>query len=184
LDIIASLHKFNSIRAKDMMTPRVIVKAVPRERSTGEFYKANREERFPRILLYQGVSTDNITGYVLQDELLSGLLDDRQNEPIHVFERETITVSGGFPIPELFNLFLRQREHIALVVGEFDGMSGIAAIEDVIETLLGLAIVDEIDHAEEMQAEARKNWEERAKRLGLHKDSAEKTPADGPGKKD
>ena len=61
------------------------------------------------------------------------------------------------------------------MVGDFGGMSGIVTMEDVIETLLGMEIVDEIDHAEDMQLLARKNWERRARQLGL----LEETPLAG-----
>jgi CBS domain containing-hemolysin-like protein len=62
---------------------------------------------------------------------------------------------------------MEKREHIALVVGEFGGMAGIVTMEDVIETLLGLEIMDELDGTEDMQVLARKNWEKRAKSLGI-----------------
>jgi CBS domain containing-hemolysin-like protein len=71
------------------------------------------------------------------------------------------------PIPKLFQKLMTEREHIALVVDEFGGMEGIVTMEDVIETLLGTEIVDEYDNIEDMQALARKNWEVRAKRLGI-----------------
>jgi CBS domain containing-hemolysin-like protein len=178
LSIISNLIKFNTIRAKDVMTPRVIVKAVSRDLSIGQFYKDNRDERFSRILLYKDDSKDHITGYILKDELLTGLVERRADEPVHALERKIMTVHENFPIPELFNRFLREREHIALVVGEFGGMSGIVTMEDVIETLLGLEIVDEMDRVEDMQALARKNWEKRAKTLGLIDDSTLQAPAD------
>ena len=46
-------------------------------------------------------------------------------------------------------------------------MAGLVTMEDVIETLLGVEIVDESDHIEDMQLLARRNWEHRARRLGL-----------------
>ena len=56
---------------------------------------------------------------------------------------------------------------MALVVNEFGRMEGIVSMEDVLETLLGLEIVDESDSEDDMQALARKNWEVRARRMGI-----------------
>jgi CBS domain containing-hemolysin-like protein len=165
--LISNLLRFNTIRAEDVMTPRVMVKAVSRDMSIGQFYQANRDTHFSRILLCRGEAKDNITGYILKDELLANFAENRKNEPVHTLERKIITVQKSFPIPELFNRFLQDREHIALVVGEFGGMSGIVTMEDVIETLLGLEIMDETDRVEDMRASARKNWQKRAKSLGL-----------------
>jgi CBS domain containing-hemolysin-like protein len=171
-EIISNLIRFNSIRAKDVMTPRVVVEAVSREKTIAQVYAANRNARFSRILLHENLAIEQITGYFLKDELLARLLEDRPDEPVHAIERKIITIQESFPIPDLFSLLLREREHIALVVGEFGGMSGIVTMEDIIETLLGLEIVDEMDHVEDMQAQARKNWEKRAKAIGLIKDSS------------
>jgi len=70
----------------------------------------------------------------------------------------------------LFDKLIDEREHIALVVDEYGSVSGLVTQEDMIETLLGLEIMDESDTIEDLQLLARKSWERRAKRLGIIED--------------
>ena len=62
---------------------------------------------------------------------------------------------------------LEKRQQIAMVVDAYGGMSGILTMEDVLETLLGLEIVDEFDRTVDMQKLAREIWEKRARERGL-----------------
>jgi len=68
---------------------------------------------------------------------------------------------------ELFEKLVENREHVSLIVDEYGSVSGLVTMEDVIETLLGLEIMDESDNVEDLQVLARRNWETRAKRLGI-----------------
>jgi CBS domain containing-hemolysin-like protein len=104
---------------------------------------------------------------MLKDEVLAQVADGAGDAELGVLRRDIISVHEDRPIVELFNLFLAKREQIAVVVDEFGGMAGLVTMEDVIETLLGVEIVDESDHIEDMQLLARRNWERRARRLGL-----------------
>jgi CBS domain containing-hemolysin-like protein len=117
--------------------------------------------------LYGKDTRDHIIGYLLKDEMLSRMVDGQQSTQLHTLKRDIIAVPEDFPIIELFNKFLSTREHIALVVGEFGGMRGIVTMEDIIETLIGIEIVDESDKITDMQVLARRNWKRRAKKLGL-----------------
>lgn len=76
-------------------------------------------------------------------------------------------VPANASLSQLFDLLLHQREHIALVVDEYGGTDGLVTMEDLLETLLGMEIVDEADTAADMQRIARRRWEERARTLGL-----------------
>jgi len=79
------------------------------------------------------------------------------------------------PLTDLFDHFITHHSHIALVVDEFGGTAGVVTMEDVIETLLGLEIVDEADGEADLQALARKQWEARAKKIGLLENTAGNT---------
>jgi len=166
--LLRSLLKFNEVRARDIMTPRTVMVAASRATTLREFHDAHPDLRFSRIPLF-GENADSIEGYFLKDEMLTRLVQEPDdNAPVADIKRALITVKESFPIPELFDRFLAEREHIALVVDdEFGGTEGIVTMEDVIETLLGLEIVDELDHADDMQVLARKNWERRAKQAGI-----------------
>ena len=166
--LLRSLLKFKEVRARDIMTPRTVMVAADQTQSMSDFQSAHPNLRFSRIPIFSG-NADAITGYFLKDEMLTRLVNKPgDSSPVGGIERSMIAVKESFPIPELFDRFLDEREHIALVVDdEFGGTAGIVTMEDVIETLLGLEIVDEMDDADDMQALARKNWELRAKARGL-----------------
>lgn len=81
----------------------------------------------------------------------------------------------------LFERMVAKREHIALAIDEYGGMVGVVTIEDVLETLLGIEIVDEYDSNHDMQEYARQKWRERAKGLGILPEE-EQRPFQGPGR--
>jgi CBS domain containing-hemolysin-like protein len=74
-------------------------------------------------------------------------------------------VPDTIALPSLFEKLLDHREHIAVVVDEYGGVDGVVTMEDVLETLIGLEIVDEMDSVQDMRAMARAKWEVRAKRV-------------------
>tara|TARA_B100000029_G_scaffold156914_1_gene152163 strand:- start:267 stop:1364 length:1098 start_codon:yes stop_codon:yes gene_type:complete len=164
--IIQNLLRFSKVLVKDIMTPRIVVISANEETTVREFHDKHASLAFSRIPIYRE-NGDNITGYVLKDELLLNLVDDKDHTPLNKIRRDITVVHASAPIPDLLDTFISKKEHMALVVDEFGGTEGIVTMEDIIETLLGLEIVDESDNAEDMQALARKNWERRAKRLGI-----------------
>ncbi|MBS3819551.1 HlyC/CorC family transporter [bacterium] len=176
--ILRNLFRFKYVRVKDVMTPRIVVFALSEDMTVEELIDQFDELRFSRIPVYRQ-NRDDITHYVLKDEiLLHGAKEDKE-VPLKEFEREIVVVPEMMPLPQLFERLLDTREHIALAVDEYGGTAGIVTMEDVMETLIGTEIVDEADSVKDMQALARQRWLERAKRLDIiSKDFDEKMDAD------
>ncbi|TCI93102.1 CNNM domain-containing protein [Tenacibaculum sp. M341] len=164
--VIKNMLSFKEIATKHIMTPRTVLVTADANQTIQSFFEANSKLRFSRIPLYSEKS-DNIVGYFLKDQLLEAIIRGKGEEKLETIKREIIVTKRDLPIPELFEKLVEKREHIALVVDEYGSVSGLVTQEDVIETLLGLEIMDESDNVEDLQNLARKSWEQRAKRLGI-----------------
>jgi len=164
--ILRNLFRFNSLRVRDVMTPRTVVFDLREDKTIGEVVSEHDEFRFSRIPVY-GSNRDNINGYVLKDEMLLRAAQEELDVQLKDLAREMLVVRETLPLPDLLERLLDRLEHIALVVDEYGGMAGIVSMEDVVETLLGMEIVDEADSVEDMQALARQQWFKRAKDLGM-----------------
>jgi CBS domain containing-hemolysin-like protein len=165
-NVIKNLVNFKLITAKDIMTPRTVMHSAPADKNIKEFFDENKNIRFSRIPIYSD-NPDNISGYVLKDEVLENIAEDKDELKLKDMERKITIIGPNTPIPVLFEKFIDRREHIALIIDEFGAVNGIVTMEDVIETLLGLEIMDELDIDKDMQKLARKIWEKRASKYGL-----------------
>ena len=164
--VIRNLLNFKEVLVQDIMTPRTVLKTADETQSIEEFFDEHPNLRFSRIPIY-AENPDNITGYFLKDQLLESLIKRNGKKPLAAIKRTILVTNRDLPIPNLFEQLIDQREHIALVVDEYGSVSGLVTQEDMIETLLGLEIMDESDNIEDLQLLARKSWERRAKHLGI-----------------
>jgi len=164
--VIKNLLVFKSVKAKDVMTPFPVVTLENENMSLKNFHDQHKNLRFSRIPVYRE-KTHNITGFVLRDDILEQIVEEHGDMQLMELKRDIFVIDADKPIPDLFETFIKQRVHIASVVDEFGNTIGVVTMEDIIETLLGLEIMDESDAIEDMQVQARKNWERRAKRMGI-----------------
>ena len=164
--VIKNLIAFREVEVKDIMTPRTVVVAAQQDMSLEELGKHKDFMRFSRIPLYKQ-ERDDVTGYIHKHELLEKLAQDQHQMKVKEIAREMLMVPHSISLPQLFEKMMETREQIALAVDDFGGMAGVVTIEDVLETLLGVEIVDEFDNRHDMQEYARQKWRERAKELGI-----------------
>lgn len=164
--VIKNLLVFKSVHAKDIMTPFSVAVIENEGITLEEFHSTHKNLRFSRIPIYQG-NPNNITGFILKDDILEEVIEGNGKKPLGSLKRDLHVTNPHTPIPQLFEIFIKQKNHISIVIDEYGNNIGLVTMEDIIETLLGLEIMDESDNIEDMQLMARKNWEKRAKRLGL-----------------
>lgn len=165
-NIIKNLLNLKSIQTKSIMTPRTVVIAENEEMLISDYLKKYPDLHFSRIPIYKN-QIDKITGFVLKDEILMNIIEKSEKKQLKDIRRKIEVVPEVAPMLELYKVLIENNTHIVMVVDEYGGMAGIVTMEDIIETLLGLEITDELDKVEDLQALARANWEKRAKRLGL-----------------
>jgi CBS domain containing-hemolysin-like protein len=164
--IFKNLIRFSSLRVKDIMTPRIVVLDFHEQQTVGEVIEEMDEIRFSRLPVY-GENRDDVNGYVLKNDLLIEMARGNTDVALKELEREVLIVPEMLNLRDLFERILERQEHIAVAVDEYGGFSGVVSMEDVVETLFGMEIMDEVDAIEDMQKLARQKWMERAKRLGI-----------------
>lgn len=164
--IINNLFKLGSLEAADIMTPRTVIAAFPQDITVAKALESEQHMPFSRLPVF-GKDIDDIRGFILKDELLLSKARGQGEVRLEELRRDIPVVNGELKLSGLLDLLLDNRQHIALVSDIYGGTKGLVTLEDVVETLLGLEIVDELDKVEDMRALARKRWEKRAKRLGV-----------------
>lgn len=165
-NIFKNLIRFNSLRVKDIMTPRIVVVKYPEKIAIKEVMEDQDKLWVSRIPVFEN-DEENITGYVLKNDVFLKFSKGEGDKQLKDIRREVLIIPENVSIKTLFARLLESQEHIAVVVDEYGGFSGVVTMEDVVETLLGMEIVDEIDAIDDMQKLAREKWRERAKRLGI-----------------
>ncbi len=162
--ILRNLFHFSSLRTRDIMTPRMVMFSMEENTTVRDAIAERGAMIFSRIPIWNK-TPDEMTGYILKDQLFLRAARDELDIPIRSFAREALMVPDTLALPALFEKFLDHREHIAVVVDEYGGVDGVVTMEDVLETLIGLEIVDEMDSVKDMRAMARAKWEARAKHI-------------------
>ena len=142
--MLEGIIRFGGEMAKEIMTPRMDIVDLDMKTPYPEVLQCIVESNYSRIPVYAD-SRDNIKGVLYIKDLLPHL-----NKPVisaAVFNQAALFRSGNKMIDDLLGDFQKNKVHIAIVVDEFGGTSGIVTMEDIIEEIVG-EINDEYDEDE------------------------------------
>ncbi len=174
--MIQNLLKLDDVTAHEIMTPSSVVTMAESSQTIREFYNSDDFAKFSRIPLYEEENDDYITGYVLKQEILEKLAQDKFNIKLKDLARPILSFNEDESVSNIWEKLLEKKEHISVIIDEYGSMRGIVTMEDVIETMLGFEIVDEKDEVVDMQELAKEQWQQvqnrqmaRAKRLNAKK---------------
>jgi putative hemolysin len=142
-EIIRSVFEFGETVVREIMTPRVNIEGLRAGGTVAECVDKVQHSVHSRFPVYEE-TIDNITGVVHVKDLLRMLASGKQEERVEEVLKKLSAVPETMPINDLLRQMRALRFHIALVVDEYGGTSGIVCIEDIIEELIG-DINDEYD---------------------------------------
>lgn len=160
--VIQNIIRLDDIKASDVMTPRVVAAIAREDMTMKKFYKTPQLTHNSRIPVYSE-SPDYITGYVLRYDVLENLADDKFDMKIGDVKRQIAVFNEDTSVGDIWEALLKSKDQIALIVDDYGCFEGILTLEDIIETILGMEIIDENDVFSDMQQYARERWQQRSK---------------------
>lgn len=152
---IQSVLHLSNVTARRIMTPKIVAEIVPADSACVDIFEDKRFTK-SRIPVYDPINGDDfILGYILRSDLLEKMSEDDFGSVVSDLMRPILKFSETEPVSGIWEQMLQSKEHISVIVDEYGCFRGIVSMEDVIETMLGVEIVDEHDMVEDMQEYAR-----------------------------
>jgi CBS domain containing-hemolysin-like protein len=145
-DLIEGVFEFSEKNAREVMTPRTEIVALPTDATLAETIATINESGFSRYPVFDE-TIDNIIGIVIAKDLLK--IDPKVDFALRTITRPVHVVPGSREVEEVLADFKRLKEHMAIVLDEYGGTAGLVTMEDLLEEIVG-EILDESDETEEL----------------------------------
>ncbi|HEX5436802.1 MAG TPA: hemolysin family protein [Gemmatimonadaceae bacterium] len=146
-DLLEGVFEFSEKNAREVMTPRTEIVALPLDATLDETLAIVEESKLSRFPVYAG-SIDNIVGILLAKDLLPLLTHPPASFTLRAVMRPAHVIPGTREVEEVLADFKRLKEHMAVVLDEYGGTAGVVTMEDLLEEIVG-EILDEYDEAEQ-----------------------------------
>jgi len=146
-DLLEGVFEFSEKNARDVMTPRTSIDALPIDATLDDIVALIAESRRSRYPVYED-TIDDIVGLVIAKDLLPILYSPPPTFSLRDIARKVHVVPGSRQVEEVLSDFKRLKEHMAIVLDEYGGTAGLVTMEDLLEEIVG-EILDEYDEPPE-----------------------------------
>ena len=154
-EMINNALSLDNVLVHEIMTPRMVVYSIDGTETVGSLIEKDNDLPFARIPVYNDQS-DNITGIVRRRDILIAKAKGNDQFFISELANEALFIPDNATAEDALQTFLKSHQQLAITVDEFGNMSGVLAIEDVIEHIIGQEIFEDDDLAINMRDLARR----------------------------
>ncbi len=160
--ILKNIMHFSEILVSDVMTPRTVVFSCSCEKTVNELINVPEIKMYSRFPVWEGESIDDgIIGYVMSKDVLLAALNGKGMLKMRDFVRDIHFIYENIELDTALERFLNRRQHVFMVIDEYGGIEGLITMEDVLETILGVEIVDEVDKVVDLRHLAKQRRDSR-----------------------
>lgn len=157
--VIANILDLHEVKVKDIMTPRMVCESAKPDELLGSFTTRVKKDQFSR---YPVLDDDEAPlGIVFRYDLL----DANENAVVADIMKPAKVVTETMNVEQLMSQLMREQQHMALVYDEYGSWLGLITMEDIIEAIIGQAIMDETDDVPNMRRLAKRRWENKQKQM-------------------
>ena len=163
-ELIKNILRLRNKRVVEIMTPRSVITAFEKNITIENVIHKYQPIRFSRIPVYDG-SLDQIIGMVHRYKILEASSQDCDTVAVGSYLKPIHTIPEDISVTAALDQFIKRKEHIFVVVDEYGTLSGLVTMEDVVETILGIEIVDELDSVADMREQALLQWRQKKRNV-------------------
>jgi len=154
-DVIENILNLDNIKVNEVLTPRSVVFAIDESMTIKEVIETEEAIfKFSRIPVYNE-SIEEVTGLVLTKKIFKQALTD-DGVTLASIKKEMYAINENVPVSKALDMFISKKDHMFLVMDNYDQTEGIITLEDCVETVLGVEIMDESDTTEDMRELAKR----------------------------
>ena len=164
-ELVKNVLALDQVTARDIMTPRPVIQKLASETTVGAASIEIKEWTYSRIPVYASEDSDRWVGVALSRDILAALARDEFELTIGSLARPVDFLPESTRGHVLLRHFLKNKRLLSAVVDEYGSVVGIVTLEDVLESIIGHEIMDEVDVTADLQSLAKRRSKPKGRSL-------------------